>query len=168
MFLLHDYLLMINKKTAALLVACCEIGALLVNGSVKEVNALKKYANNLGMAFQFQDDLLDILGNQKKFGKPIGADLLEGKKTFLFLKALERAKGKDKKELEKIIRQKGTTKDKIDYFRNMYISLGVISEAETEKEKYTKKALAALKTLDNKKSIDQLTWLANKLIKRNY
>jgi len=164
----NEYLLMIKKKTAVLLESCCEIGGLIGNGTEKEINALKKYGINIGMAFQFQDDLLDIMGDQKKFGKPIGADLIEGKKTFLFLRALEKAKGKDKSELNQLIKNKGIRKDQVDYFRKMYIRLGVLDEARDEIERYTKLALKAVRSLDNKGSVELFEWLANYLIKRSY
>ena len=66
--------------------------------------SLKKYGKNLGLAFQLKDDLLDIVGNTKQFGKNVGGDLVEGKKTYMLLKALELANKKDKIELNKIIR----------------------------------------------------------------
>ncbi len=163
-----EYLLMIRKKTASLLDACCEIGALLGNGSEKEIKILKRYGLNIGMAFQFQDDLLDIIGDEKKFGKPIGADLLEGKKTYLFLRALEKATGKERKALEEIIYKKGTTKEKINYYRDIYLRLGVLDEVKNEIKKYTNKALLGLKGLKNKDAIGLLSWLADSLIKRNF
>jgi len=164
----EDYLLMINKKTAVLLERCCEIGGLIGGGSKNDVIALKKYGHNIGMAFQFQDDLLDIMGNQEKFGKPIGADLVEGKKTFLFLRALEKAKGKDKSNLTAVIKNKGVEKDQIDYFRKMYIKLGVLEEAKDEIDRYTKLALKSISSLENKSSVKLFEWLANYLIKRSY
>ena len=82
---LSEYIIMIKKKTAAMAEMCCRIGALLGGGTNSQVNALGNYGLNLGIAFQIQDDLLDISADEKKFGKTIGGDLVEGKKTFLFL-----------------------------------------------------------------------------------
>ena len=96
---IQEYLTMIQKKTAALIQMCCSIGAQIGNGTEVEIKALEKYGKNIGRAFQLKDDLLDIMGDAEDFGKNVGGDLVEGKKTFLFLKALELAKGKDKKEL---------------------------------------------------------------------
>ena len=98
---LSEYIVMIKKKTAAMAEMCCKIGALLGGGTKKQVNALGKYGLNLGIAFQIQDDLLDISADEKEFGKTIGGDLVEGKKTFLFLEALEKSKGEDRKKLLK-------------------------------------------------------------------
>jgi geranylgeranyl diphosphate synthase, type II len=163
-----EYLVMIRKKTAVLLEACCEIGGTLGNGSPQQIKALKQYGMNIGMAFQFQDDLLDIMGEEKKFGKPIGADLLEGKKTYMFLKAYEKARGKEKKALREIIEKKGTSKQKIDYYREIYLKLGVIEEAKKEIENYTRKALNSIKKIENEEAVKLFTWLAYSLIKRNY
>ncbi len=98
---LSEYIVMIEKKTAAMAEMCCEIGAFLGGGTKKEVKALGKYGLNLGIAFQIQDDLLDIIADENEFGKRIGGDLVEGKKTFLFLEALEKSKGEDRKKLLK-------------------------------------------------------------------
>src|SRR5690606_30759361 len=97
--LLNEYILMIEKKTAALSEMCCKIGTLLGGGTVKEINALSSFGKNIGIAFQIQDDLLDIVGNENETGKFIGGDLVEGKKTYLFLKAFEKANASEKKIL---------------------------------------------------------------------
>ena len=89
---LKEYIMMINKKTSQLLVCCAKIGVLIGNGKKSLLNAMENYALNIGLAFQIQDDLLDIFADEKKFGKNIGGDLREGKKTYLLLKALETIK----------------------------------------------------------------------------
>ncbi|HEY6906316.1 MAG TPA: polyprenyl synthetase family protein, partial [Ignavibacteriaceae bacterium] len=101
---LKQYIAMIQKKTAAMLEMCCSIGAHLGGGSAKEIKALSAFGRNIGIAFQVQDDLLDITADETEFGKTIGGDLVEGKKTFLLVKALEKASGKDKSELETLVR----------------------------------------------------------------
>ena len=94
-----EYKRMIYKKTAALIETCCSIGAQLANADQKQLKAVSDFGRNLGMAFQIQDDLLDITAKESEFGKLIGGDLIEGKKTYLFLRALEKARGKDKENL---------------------------------------------------------------------
>ena len=158
---------MILKKTAVMVQMCCSIGAQIGKGSKKEVRALENYGRNLGMAFQIQDDLLDIIGDEKEFGKTVGGDLIEGKKTFLFLKAYEKAKGKDLADLKKVIDNSGIRKNQIKKYRDLYISLGVIDETKNEVEKYTKYALRSLKNLKDSESKEMLVWLANTLIKRS-
>lgn len=164
---ISDYKKMIFKKTASLAGMCCSIGAQLGGAGKEEVKSLYNYGRNLGMAFQIQDDFLDIFGDEKKFGKLVGGDLLEGKKTYLLLRALEKAKGKNKRSLQLVIKNKGIPKNQIQYYKNIYLALGVDMDAKQEIKSYTKRSLQSLKILKDKESIELLTWLANSLIGRN-
>jgi geranylgeranyl diphosphate synthase type II len=162
---LSEYIVMIKKKTAAMAEMCCRIGALLGGGSKSQVNALGSYGSNLGIAFQIQDDLLDISADEKKFGKTIGGDLVEGKKTFLFLEALEKSKGEERKKLLKVIERKGIRRNQVPTYKKIYEELGVLDDARKEIKSYTNKALKSIKLLDeeNKKIFH---WLADSLIHR--
>ena len=162
-----EYMEMIYKKTAALAQMCCSIGAQIVKADNKTVSILENYGKNIGMAFQIQDDLLDLLADEKKFGKKIGGDLVEGKKTYLFLKALEKAKGADKKSLQRVIANKGISREEIPIYKNLYQKLGILEEAEKEIKKYTKLALKNLGHLPNKQGKELLVELATVLITRN-
>lgn len=164
---IEDYLEMIGKKTAAMLEMCCTIGGRLGEGTEKEVRALGRFGKNIGIAFQIQDDLLDITGNEYEFGKFVGGDLVEGKKTFLFIKALRKAKGADRKMLLEVIRKKGIARSEIAKYKKLYYKLGIPGEAEAEIKAYTKKAHNALKTLNNGKAREVLGWIADSLIKRS-
>lgn len=164
---INEYKTMIYKKTAALAEMSCKIGALISNPSAKIVKALSEYGKNLGMAFQIQDDLLDVIAEEEKFGKKIGSDLVEGKKTFLFLSAIRKAKGDDKNQLEKIIANKGITQEEVPFYQELYKKLGVIAQAKKEIEKYTKLALASLEVLPDEEGKQLMEWLANSLINRN-
>lgn len=161
-----EYYTMIGKKTAALLHMCCKVGALVGGGSPAEVKALSGFGTNIGIAFQLQDDLLDLMGDEISLGKRIGGDIIEGKKTFLVIKALERAKGKDLKILKNFIKNKGAAEEDIPLFRDMFEKLGVISEVENEVKKFTTKGLKSLKPLKTQESIEFFTCLANSLLKR--
>ncbi len=162
-----DYKIMILKKTAALVKMCCSVGAQIGRGSVREIKALENYGKNLGMAFQIQDDLLDIIADEKKLGKVIGSDLIEGKKTYLFLRALEKAKSEDKKELIKVIEKRGIRKNQVKKYRDIYVRLGVIDDALNEVKRYTGYALEELDNLYNPEAKLLLLELANALIKRS-
>ncbi|MCS7053078.1 MAG: polyprenyl synthetase family protein [Ignavibacterium sp.] len=164
---LDEYLVMIRKKTAALAMMCCKLGAILSNAKKSDVEALANYGLNLGIAFQIQDDLLDIMGDEKEIGKTVGGDLIVGKKTFLFIKAFEKAKGTYKKDLLKMIKNKGISPDKVEYFKEMFIKLGVIDDAKYEIKNYTDKALKSISSLTNKDEIGFFIWLADSLIERN-
>jgi geranylgeranyl diphosphate synthase type II len=164
---IDEYKIMIYKKTAALAETCCAIGAMIAGASSKELLAASNYGKNLGMAFQIQDDLLDITGDESAFGKAIGSDLIEGKKTYLFLRALEKAKSKEKILLLDVIKNKGIVRELIPKYKDLFIRLGVIEDAEHEIIKYTKLALDNLSALPNHEGRGLMKWLANNLINRN-
>jgi len=164
---IKKYKTMIYKKTAALLEMCCLIGASLGKGTTKEIKALGNYGKYLGMAFQIQDDLLDITADEKELGKPVGGDLAEGKKTYLFLKALEKASGKEKNMLLKVIKNKGIERKEIKDYKALYEKLGVLEDAKKEIKYYTSKAVASLGVLKSKNEIELLKWLALTLLQRN-
>jgi len=163
---INDYKIMITKKTAAMAEMCCAIGAQIGGGSTSEIKALSLYGRNLGIAFQIQDDLLDMYGDEDAFGKKIGGDLIEGKKTFLFLKALEKAKGKEKTSLEKIIVNKGIQAGEVEDYTNLYQKLGVLEDAQKEVVKYTHKALRQITQIKNESDKLLFTFLAHSLITR--
>ncbi|MBT8378849.1 MAG: polyprenyl synthetase family protein [Ignavibacteria bacterium] len=162
---IKEYLVMITKKTAAMAEMCCRIGATLGGGSKIQVNSLSNYGKNLGIAFQIQDDLLDISADEKEFGKTIGGDLVEGKKTYLFIKALEKATGEDRKSLSRVISSYGVRKNQVKKYKLLYEKLGVLDESKKEIRKYTNRALNALKIFN---STEQkiLYMLADALIER--
>lgn len=164
---LAEYMIMIRKKTAALAEMCCMLGGQLGRGSDKQIKALGKFGRYLGMAFQIQDDLLDITAEEAEFGKIIGGDLVEGKKTFLFLRALEKSGGIDKKELLAAIKNNGINKSEVNRYREIYIRNGIIDEAKKEIAVYTNKALKELRVLEDGEGREMLAWLANNLIKRS-
>jgi geranylgeranyl diphosphate synthase type II len=161
--------MMINKKTSQLLVCCAKIGVLIGNGKKSLLDAMENYALNLGLAFQIQDDLLDIFADEKQFGKKIGGDIREGKKTYLLLKGLETVKDKKEKALlESVIINKGLKKEKdILAIKNIYEKYGIIDSASKEIEKYTLKANDYLNKIKNKKARLMLVWFSYMLLNRN-
>jgi geranylgeranyl diphosphate synthase type II len=162
---IKDYILMITKKTAAMAEMCCRIGAAIGGGSARQIKALSSYGKNLGIAFQIQDDLLDISAVEKEFGKTIGGDLIEGKKTYLFIKALSKASGKDKVDLLKVIKNKGIKKNLVNKYKLLYNKLGIIDDARQEIKYYTNKALKSLSIFSEEDKII-FYWLAESLLKR--
>lgn len=162
-----DYIQMIEKKTGALIQMCCSIGSKISSGNKEQVKALEKYGKNLGLAFQLKDDLLDIVGDTKQFGKNVGGDLIEGKKTYMLLKALELASKKDKIELNKIIRNSGIKREEINKYKELYLKYDVFEIALQEIKQYTDRAINALKVLPDSIEKEKLIWLAQLLIKRN-
>ncbi len=165
---IDEYLIMIRKKTAEMLKMCCKIGALAGGGSTEEKNALSAYGINLGIAFQIQDDLLDVFGNEQEFGKTIGGDLSEGKKTYLILKALELDNGKYSTELRNYIKNKGICDDQVPRFKEIFKETGALSSSEEAIKNYTLKALRSLKKLNSRQYTGFFEWLANTLIYRKH
>ena len=166
---LKEYVMMINKKTSQLLVCCAKIGVLIGGGNKSLFKAMENYALNLGLAFQIQDDLLDIFADEKKFGKKTGGDLREGKKTYMLLKALETIKNKkDRALLESVIKNKGIKKESdIPDIREIYGKYGIIQSAENEIEKYTAAANMYLGKIKNDKLRSMLMWFSYMLLNRN-
>ncbi len=164
---IKEYKEMIGKKTAALLKMCCLVGAKIVSDNVDTIKSLELFGHNLGMAFQLNDDLLDLMADEAKFGKVIGGDLIEGKKTFLFLTAMELAEGDDKKDLLNVVKNKGINKGEVSKYREMFIRLGVVEKAKKEIQKYSKKALSNLLKIENVDSANGLIWLTDILVERN-
>jgi geranylgeranyl diphosphate synthase type II len=159
---------MIDKKTSELLKCCAEIGALIGNASQQEVDALKYYALYTGLAFQIQDDLLDIIADEKKFGKRIGGDLFEGKKTFLLIKAMEVAvDAEDKELLHYVIDNKGVKNmEEVLKVKSIYNKYGVIDEATKKIEEYTSLANEQLVHVKDSESKEMLKWFSDMLLNR--
>src|SRR3972149_6156266 len=101
-----EYIRMISGKTSVLLASSLKIGAIIGGASEKDAENLYEFGKNLGIAFQLQDDLLDVFADPKKFGKKTGNDIATNKKTFLLIKALEMSKGEDYSNLKTLIENK--------------------------------------------------------------
>lgn len=96
-----EYLKMIEYKTAVLVGAAMKMGAIIANASTEDQNRCYEFGKNLGIAFQLQDDYLDAFGNPETFGKQVGGDIIENKKTYLYLKALEFSSESDQQKLDR-------------------------------------------------------------------
>jgi geranylgeranyl diphosphate synthase, type II len=144
-----EYINMIRLKTAVLVGFSLELGALLANASPGDQKLLRDFGTNIGIGFQLKDDLLDAYGDPKKFGKQIGGDILANKKTFLLIKALELARGKNRTTLHSWLNGTGfSRKDKIAGVLEMYDKLGVRALTEKKANSYFQKAFKKLSALD--------------------
>ena len=152
-----EYLKMIEYKTAVLVGAAMKMGAIIANVSQDEQNNIYEFGKNLGIAFQLQDDYLDAFGDPKTFGKQVGGDIIENKKTFLYLKALEFANQDQVKELEHLFSiQPKDTSDKISTVKNVFVESGAAQRTKEEIALYTQKAFITLEKLtisDDKKAL---------------
>jgi geranylgeranyl diphosphate synthase, type II len=165
---IDEYIMMIDKKTSELLKCCAEIGALIGNASEEEIDALKLYALYTGLAFQIQDDLLDITADEKKFGKRTGGDLYEGKKTYLLLKAIEVAtEVEDKEFLHYITESKGVKNDaEVQKAKGIYEKYGVMESAAKKVEEYTMMANEELNHIKESDAKLMLKWFSDMLLNR--
>lgn len=142
---LETYIEMIGLKTSVLLAASLEMGAILGGASEGNCRHLYSFGKNLGIAFQIQDDYLDAFGNPEKFGKEVGGDIRQNKKTFLLIHALETANPNQKKSLQYLMKQNSA--DKVQQVLSIFKECGVDEWAKELKEKYLKTALQHLEDI---------------------
>lgn len=146
---IDDYLLMIEYKTAVLVAAALKMGAIVAEASEECKDAFYQYGRLLGIAFQLQDDYLDAFGDPETFGKQPGGDIIENKKTFLFLKALEAADKSDALQMQHLYTiNPGDNSGKIETVKAIFESSGAAELTRQEIEKYTKKAFGVLNAID--------------------
>jgi geranylgeranyl diphosphate synthase, type II len=146
---LDDYMDMIRLKTAVLLAASLKIGALVAGASQKNADLIYLFGEAAGIAFQLKDDLLDAFGDDEKFGKIKGGDIIANKKTFLYLKALDLADSNTQKQLKDIFQAEFSEPgDKVSLVLAIYEKLNMRSITENEMAGYYSRALAALESLD--------------------
>jgi len=165
---LVDYFTMIEKKTAKLLETCGVIGAHIAEASDVEVEIVRKFCYNLGIGFQIQDDLLDVVADQSKLGKKIGLDILEGKKTFLILSLKNLAKSPEVLVLlEEFFVNNGLPENKINTMAAMMKDHGVFELAREKSNNFFEAAITELNKLKNKET-GMLLWLLETISSRNY
>ena len=144
----EEYMEMIRLKTSVLLGSSLELGALVGGATAEQARALYTVGIQLGLAFQIQDDLLDVYGDEKTFGKPIGGDIVNAKKTLLLLYTLEQLQGEDLKRLQEILTY--TPEERrayIDEVRALYDKAGTRLYAEAEIEHLTTEAYRGVEQL---------------------
>lgn len=164
----EQYLMMIGKKTGWLVAISAEMGAIIGGANAEKTTALVEYARCVGRAFQVQDDLLDVVADKEKLGKPIGGDILEGKKTFLLVHALNRAEGADLGLLQSVATQRAGGDELVKRVTALYERLGVLDDARRKIEEDTTAALGALDMLDDNEGRRMLAWLAHMLLERKH
>ena len=142
-----EYLKMIQLKTAVLLGFSLQLGAMLAETDQKTIDTLYHMGVDFGIGFQLKDDLLDVYGDQEKFGKQVGGDIIANKKTFLLLKAIELASEQQRQELEKWLNSDEDPKDKVEAVTTLYDQLNIKSLTLQKMNEYFDKGLLALKQL---------------------
>lgn len=171
---LTAYEKMIGLKTAVLIACSAEMGALLAGASPSDCEALYRYGYELGMAFQIADDYLDAFGDEKVFGKPIGGDIINGKKSWLTVRLLDKAdctEGFSSAQVLETLALPSATKEqcaaKIDKVKALYTALGVGEEAKQEILRYSRKSMDAISdTSLGRSEVEELRVFAESLVGR--
>ena len=144
-----QYLKMIEYKTAVLIAAALQMGAIVANASITEQEAIYQFGKNLGLAFQLQDDYLDVFGDPKTFGKQVGGDIIENKKTFLYLIAIENSNPEDKALLKALFANSPENpNEKIEVVKSIFERSGAAQAIKSEIASYTEKANTILEKLN--------------------
>lgn len=166
---IDEYLKMIRLKTSVLLANALQTGAYIAGADEQAQEALYQFGINIGLAFQIQDDILDVWGDPKTFGKAVGGDISCNKKTFVYLEAMRRlgdeAKGNELQQWYSQVLEDNT--EKIVTVKKIFEQLGVREQCEKVVEDYTQKALDILDKLPQNQATEQLRKLADKLNNRN-
>jgi len=165
---LDDYMIMIRKKTAELLRTSAILGAVIADANSKQIEMISNYAVNIGLAFQIQDDLLDVIADEEEFGKKIGGDIIEKKKTFLYLKALQLMDENDRNEFAELYNSDLNAENKIYAVIKTYSDICAMESAKHEIEKFTSKADEFLSQIESAESRSNLSGFSKMLLSRNY
>ncbi len=165
-----EYMEMIDKKTGALIVLSSELGGVVGGGTGKQVRALREYGKYLGRAFQLQDDLLDVVADEKRLGKAIGGDIMEGKRTFLYITTMERASTSDRRFLTRAFSAQHRPvhgRALVRRVQSLYREYESIERTRAMIERNTAKALAKLQQIPPSRSRDMLHHMARVLASRH-
>jgi geranylgeranyl diphosphate synthase type II len=166
----EQYMHMIRLKTSVLLGCACRIGALIAGAPDDACQALYDVAVNTGLAFQLRDDVLDVWGDPKTFGKATGGDILNNKKTFLLISAQRLAQDEDASELRYWLTEKKVMPDfKVQAVTELYERLGVRQRAEQAIDTYTRRALDGLAAVPmSDEGREAFAALINRLVSRDH
>ena len=144
-----EYLKMIEYKTAVLVGAAMKMGAIVAETSEDNANLIYDFGLNLGIAFQLQDDYLDAFGNPETFGKQVGGDIIENKKTYLYLKAMAFSSEENKQQLLHLFSsQSSENTDKIASVKAIFNASGASEATKIAIQNYTFKAFETLEKMD--------------------
>jgi geranylgeranyl diphosphate synthase type II len=163
---IEEYIDMIRLKTAVLLGGAMKLGAIVANASAEQADLIYKFGENLGIAFQLQDDILDVYGDPVKFGKQVGGDIISDKKTFLRLKLQELASAEDLLTLQDQIGN-SDNKIKVELITGLYDSYAIRDVATDIMKNYLDLAFQALDKISTPEGRkEELVFIANQLMNR--
>ncbi len=167
---IEEYINMIRLKTAVLLGGALKLGAIIGKASQKDADLIHQFGENIGIAFQLHDDILDVYADPDKFGKQVGGDIIANKKTFLLLKAFELATDDKKLELQNWVERKNfDAVEKVEAIKDIYDVLNIQQIAKETMENYLNKALNIFGQIDvPERAKSNLLTLTTQLMAREY
>ena len=164
-----EYIKMIGYKTAALVGAALQLGAITANAFDTDVESLYNFGYNVGVAFQIHDDILDSFGDPATFGKKVGGDIVQNKKTLLVIETLALGALSQKKELKKIMSNENSMEEaeKIERAKQLFVDSGALEYATKKRETYIQRGFESLTKMDISESKKEyLKQWANDLMQR--
>ena len=164
----EEYINMIYKKTAALLQVPSKIGACCANARDELITLAGEFGKELGIAFQIQDDLLDISSSEEVLGKSYGSDIIEGKKTYLYIKAISKLKGNTRERFLEIINNDNCTKKDILEVKKIYEDNGIMDETKKEIERRVNIAKNLLNSISEEYDVSDLENFARVMLDRKF
>jgi len=162
-----DYLRIITHKTASFISACCRIGALLGGSPPELIEALTRYGLDIGVAFQISDDALDFVADQDRFGKAIGADLREGKRTLPLIAMLERARPAEAERVRALLRHRTLEPAELEEIRHLVLEHEGVEYARARAQAYAQAAKADLEPFPPSEARDTLGLVADFVVDRD-
>lgn len=170
---MNEYYRMIGKKTGTLIATATELGAVLGNATALQAAALRTFGTHIGRAFQIQDDLLDVVANEKDFGKRTGSDIIEGKKTFLLVYAQQKASGADRARLRRFMNRSTHLSHSdqqllVKKVTAIYEHSGTLEAAGRQIKTETAAGIRALHLLPESDARAMLEWISQKLVQRKH
>jgi octaprenyl-diphosphate synthase len=162
-----DYIRIITQKTASFISACCRIGALLGAAPGPQLDALTRYGLDVGVAFQISDDSLDFVADEARFGKAIGADLREGKRTLPLIALLERARPTELERVRALLRRRALEPVELEEVRRLVLEHEGVAYARARAHAYARKAKADLEIFSPSEERDTLALVADFVVDRD-
>ncbi|WP_010135078.1 polyprenyl synthetase family protein [Ochrovirga pacifica] len=165
---LEEYIEMIRLKTSVLIAAALQMGAIIAQATEEEQDAFYQFGLNLGLAFQLQDDYLDAFGDSKTFGKKVGGDIIENKKTFLVLKAQQSLTGAEALKFKTYYSTSDCDEvEKIREVKRFFKKSGAVTAIQQEINNYTQKSFQVLEKINmTQEAKNQLIDFGNHLMGR--
>lgn len=165
---LTEYLEMIRGKTAALISAALQMGGVVAGAGSDDVDVLAELGEEIGLAFQIQDDLLDSVADPDKFGKKQGGDIAESKKTYLSILSLQRSTGDQKHRLDRVFGREAVSSGEIDMVIDLYHELDVIADTRAEVQRRYARALEILDHFEASEYREDISLLIRNLNNREF